>query len=120
MAEIKNLPGAEAEARLAAQLVPRDERASGIRGDENYIEATGELERLVSRGADRPRPAKQGVATSGSAARLKVISCRLARGMKASDGGRRETPPSLSGRRFTLPVMPNSREHQVHDVVPLR
>ena len=119
MAEIKNLPGARLRPTRSATRAER-RTASGIRGDENYIEATGELERLVSRGADRPRPAKQGVATSGSAARLKVISCRLARGMKASDGGRRETPPSLSGRRFTLPVMPNSREHQVHDVVPLR
>ncbi len=33
MAEIRNLPVAEAQARLDMELAPRSERASGIRGD---------------------------------------------------------------------------------------
>ena len=57
MAEVKNLSADEAERRLAAQLEPRDERASGIRGDQNYVEATAEAERLAREmriGHDRP------------------------------------------------------------------
>ena len=46
--EIENLPGAEAQRRLAEQLTPRTEGASGIRGDENYDAATAELDRLTN------------------------------------------------------------------------
>ena len=57
--KIKNLDGAEAQRRLAAQLAPRDERASGLRGiDGNYEQDTAELQRLqdeIQVGHDRPR-----------------------------------------------------------------
>lgn len=55
---VKNLDGAEAQRRLAAQLAPSDEGASGPRGvDQNYEADTAELQRLQDEmqiGHDRP------------------------------------------------------------------
>ncbi len=56
--ETKNLPVTEAEARLAAQLEPRSEGASGARGvDQNYEQAFEEqvgLENVYQSGHDGP------------------------------------------------------------------
>jgi hypothetical protein len=47
MTEVTNLPVEEAQRRLAEQLTPRSEGASGLRGiDGNFEADTAELQRL--------------------------------------------------------------------------